>query len=36
MIKLAALFKHWCTADSIKQFIGTPVPIKGAESYNPE
>ena len=27
MIKLAALYKHWCTADSVKQFITAAVPV---------
>lgn len=28
MMKLAALYKHWCTADSVKQFITASVPIE--------
>lgn len=27
MIKLVSLHKHWCIADSIKQFISAPVPV---------
>ena len=26
-MKLSALYKHWCTADSVKQFIAASVPI---------
>jgi hypothetical protein len=29
LFPIAALYKHWCTADSVKQFIATPVPVKG-------
>lgn len=27
MIKVAALHKHWCVADSVKQFVSAPVPV---------
>lgn len=27
MVELAALYKHWCIADSVKQFISAEIPI---------
>ena len=36
MKKLVALHKHWCTADSIKQFISAPIPEPKEPTAEPQ
>jgi len=33
MIELAALYKHWCIADSVKQFITAEVPVTERDQF---
>ncbi|WP_192036849.1 hypothetical protein [Halomonas sp. YLGW01] len=36
MSDLAALYKHWCIADSVKQFAGATVPGSGESALPPD